>query len=147
MIQVDMFEVQLGASLLLHFTAAEGETVRVLADAGQGPPVSDVHQKLMNAFMTFGDGEQRIDLLVGTHYDADHLDGLIPIIKDTTIAITESWLPPIANDSEQHAFDEPLTNRHFLPNQFYSLSGREVLRRYLDAKRRVCEQLRPSSAW
>src|ERR1700722_5858663 len=112
MIQIDMFEVQLGASLLLQFTATEGETVRVLADAGQGKPVSDVHKKLINEFKTLGDDDRRIDLLMVTHYDADHLDGLIPIINDKTIEITEAWLPPIANDSEPHAFDEALADHH-----------------------------------
>src|ERR1035437_3661491 len=89
MIQVDMFEVQLGASLLLQFHAADGDPVRVLADGGQGPPINDIQKRLTDAFQTFGDGERRIDLLVGTHYDADPLDGLIPIINDPTITIRE----------------------------------------------------------
>jgi hypothetical protein len=38
-IQVDMFEVQLGAALLLQFQTANGKTVRVLADGGRGGPV------------------------------------------------------------------------------------------------------------
>jgi hypothetical protein len=141
-----MFEVQLGASLLLQFTAGDGQTVRVLADAGQGPPyAADVHPKLADAFSTFGGGERRIDLLIGTHYDADHLDGLVPIIEDKSIDITEAWLPPIANDSENHAFDEPLAAGHLLPNQLNSHSRRQILSRYLQAKKRVCEQLTPGA--
>jgi hypothetical protein len=142
MIQVDMFEVQLGASLLLQFKTPEDEIIRVLADAGEGPPI-DVHTKLTDAFKTFGGGDRRIDLLMGTHYDADHLDGLIPIINDKTIAITEAWLPPIANDTETHAFDESPADHQLLPNQLYSSSGRQILRRYLETKNRICEQLRP----
>jgi beta-lactamase superfamily II metal-dependent hydrolase len=144
MIQVDMFEVQLGASILLQFKTENGDTVRVLADAGQGVPhATDVHPKLTEAFASFGNDERRIDLLIGTHYDADHLDGLIPIIKDKTIAITEAWLPPIANDSERHAFDTPLAHGDLFPHQLYSSSDRQVLRRYLETKRRICEQLSP----
>jgi hypothetical protein len=33
-IQVDMFEVQLGAGLLLQFRRPDGRLIRVLADAG-----------------------------------------------------------------------------------------------------------------
>jgi len=143
MIQVDMFEVQLGASLLLQFKARDDESVRVLADAGEGPPVADVHAKLAEALDVFGHGERRIDLLIGTHYDADHLDGLVPIINDRTISITEAWLPPVANDVEPHAFDESLADHHLLANQLYSRIGRQMLRRYLEAKREICARLRP----
>ncbi|HEX3179956.1 MAG TPA: hypothetical protein VHR44_01645 [Beijerinckiaceae bacterium] len=36
-IQVDMFDVQLGAAILLQFRNAHGEVIRVLADAGVDP--------------------------------------------------------------------------------------------------------------
>ena len=137
MIQVDMFEVQLGASLLLQFEAKDGPSIRVLADGGQGPPISDIRQKVSNAFRSFGDGQRRIDLLLGTHYDADHLDGLVPIVDDRTIAIGEAWLPPVANDVEPEAI-------HLLPHQLYSPDGRRILARYLDVKARVCRLLRPA---
>ncbi len=137
MIQVDMFEVQLGASLLLQFQGKDGQSVRVLADGGQGPPRSDIRQKVSNAFGSFGDRERRIDLLLGTHYDADHLDGLVPIIEDRTIAIAEAWLPPVANDVEPDAI-------HLLPHQFYSPDGRRILARYLDVKAHICRLLRPA---
>ncbi len=143
MIQVDMFEVQLGASVLLQFKSPEGRVVRVLADDGHRMPTGDVHLKLTSAFEAFGCNERRIDLLIGTHYDADHLDGFVPIIKDRKILVGEAWLPPVANDTERHAFDESLSDRHLLPNQFYSVAGRQVLLRYLNAKRHVCESLKP----
>jgi hypothetical protein len=145
-IQVDMFEVQMGASLLLQFQTVDGDTVRVLADGGQGLPVSDIHHKLTGAMQAFGDREPRIDLLVGTHYDADHLNGLIPIVKDTNIAITEAWLPPIANDVDAHAVDEALGDHHLLPHQLYSPDGHRILARYLDAKAKICQLLRPVDA-
>src|ERR1019366_9560053 len=44
-------------------------------------------ESLVDAMESFGDGQRRIDLLVGTHYDADHLDGLIPNINDGSIVI------------------------------------------------------------
>jgi hypothetical protein len=140
-IQIDMFEVQLGAAMLLQFQTANGKTVRVLADGGKGGPV-DIHETLLVAMQGFGDGEARIDLLVGTHYDADHLDGLVPIVD--AVAITEAWLPPVANDVEPHAVDEPLRDRHLLANQFYPEDGHRILARYLDAKAQLCQLLRPA---
>ena len=101
-IQIDMFEVQLGAGLLVQFRTCD-QVVRVLADAGvhaSGYPKDHVHRKLTDAFESFdASASRRIDLIVGTHYDADHLDGLVPIIEDPTIEIGEAWLPPVANDN------------------------------------------------
>jgi len=144
MIQVDMFEVQLGAALLLPFRTSQGKVVRVLADAGvktSDYPLNHVHEKLGNAFEEFEDKSRRLDLIIGTHYDADHLDGLVPIIQDAEIEIGEVWLPPVANDSERHAFDEPIAEHHLLARQLYNDRGRQVLSRYLQMKGRVCRQL------
>jgi len=143
-IQIDMFEVQLGAALLLQFRSSHGKIVRVLADAGvkaSDYPVDHVHKKLQKAFEEFGDNSKRLDLIIGTHYDADHLDGLVPIIQDAAIEIGEVWLPPVANDSERHAFDEPIAEHHLLARQFYEDRDRRVLCDYLRMKERVCLQL------
>jgi hypothetical protein len=70
--------------------------VRVLADAGvkaSGYPVDHVHRKLQEVFESFGDPHRGIDLIIGTHYDEDHLRGLVPIIADETVDIGEAWLP------------------------------------------------------
>lgn len=105
-IQVDMFEVHLGAALLLQFILPEGDVVRVLADAGAGGSYSDRHvfEKLFNSDgsltdVWIGDSNPRIDLIVGTHYDADHLKGLPALIEHTGLAIGEVWLPPVQDDS------------------------------------------------
>jgi hypothetical protein len=137
-----MFEVQLGASLLIQFKTRQGRTVRVLADGGQGPPIANIHSKLIDAMQEFDAGQRRIDLLVGTHYDADHLDGLIPIINDTSIAITEAWLPPIANDVDLYPSAESLGDHHLLPNQLYSSDGYRILLPYLNFKLKLCRNLR-----
>lgn len=108
-IQVDMFEVQLGAALLLQFQLEKGQVVRVLADAGvdksSGYPIEHVFNKLFDAGGTpssvwsdFNDSKPKLDLIIGTHYDADHLRGLIPIIKKLDLEIDEIWLPPVQDD-------------------------------------------------
>jgi hypothetical protein len=144
-IQVDMFEVQLGAAILLQFRVERG-VVRVLADAGvsrqTGYPRDHVHAKLGGAFADFGKGEARLDLIIGTHYDEDHLAGLVPIIEDEDIQIGEAWLPPVANDTELHAFDDALEDRHLLANQFAREDGNRKLEEYLQAKEKICGELR-----
>ena len=96
-IQVDMFEVKLGAALLLQFIDGAG-IVRVLADGGvTGYPKEHVRDKLLA--LLGATSPIVIDLMVGTHYDADHLDGLVPIINDHRFSIREaSRLPPVFDD-------------------------------------------------
>ena len=63
--------------MLVQFGTPRGP-VRVLADAGvkaSGYPVDHVHGKLQEAFDSFGDPRRRLDLIIGTHYDEDHLVG------------------------------------------------------------------------
>lgn len=146
MIQIDMFEVQLGASLLLQFHTPDDKTVRVLADGGDGVGRRDVCKRLGEAMTSFGDHRRRIDLLVGTHYDADHLDGLVPIIKDPLFTIKEAWLPPVANDVASHAVDEPLDDHQFLARQLYSDNLHLILSEYLEVKARICQLLRSSES-
>lgn len=144
-IQVDMFEVQLGAALLLQFKTNSGKTIRVLADAGvtaSGYQSDHVHRKLADAFSTFDKKTQRLDLIIGTHYDADHLKGLVPIIEDKKIDIGEAWMPPVANDTVMHAMEESIQDRHLLGHQFAGEEGEQVMRAYLNAKADVCDQLR-----
>lgn len=143
-IQVDMFEVQLGAALLLQFRTDSGKTVRVLADAGisaGGYSPDHVHNKLANAFSAFDEKTRRLDLIIGTHYDEDHLEGLVPIINDTGIEISEAWMPPVANDTETHALEESIQERHLLGHQLAGEAGQTVLNDYLRAKKDVCEEL------
>src|SRR5262249_1874302 len=97
--------------------------------------------KAMGDFDPTNPTNKRIDLVIGTHYEADHLDGMIPIISDPTIEITEAWMPPVANDTDQHALDD-LPESRLLANQFDSEQGMDVLLRYIDSKRIACEELR-----
>ena len=144
-IQIDMFEVQLGAGLLLQFRTPQGRVVRILADAGVGTarnyPADHVHKKLNAAFADFGDSPRRIDLMVGTHYDADHLKGLVPIIEDDTIDITEAWLPPVANDEQRPLSGGPPRSEDLLAHQLRDELGDARLSAYLANKLAVCNVL------
>ena len=126
-IQIDMFEVQLGAAILLQFMIEDGP-VRVLADAGikaSGYEFERVRDRLL-PILDAGGG-RRIDLIIGTHYDEDHLNGLVPVIDDRSITIGEAWMPPIANDTERHALDAMLSDADLLPHQFYREAGERRL--------------------
>lgn len=144
-IQIDMYEVQLGASLLLQFKDKKDCNIKVLADAGiskiKGYTQGHVHTKLLH---TLGDsnGAKRLDLIIGTHYDEDHLNGLIPIIEDQTIEIGEVWLPPVANDTEPRPAGLRVVDNHLLPYQFADENGQSNLKQYLKVKQTICEELK-----
>ncbi len=91
-IQVDMFAVGLGSSVLTQFALKNGGNVTVLADGGMGKgyAADTVKTKLSEALGSFAGERLRIDLVVGTHYDEDHLKGLVPIIQDESIDIRTS---------------------------------------------------------
>lgn len=125
-IQVDTFAVGLGASILVQVALPTGESVTILADGGVGSSHSpdEVHKKLDEAFKAFRgtNGPRRIDLIVGTHYDGDHLKGLLPIVSDKNIEIGEVWLPPVMNEGEE-IHDSPDVARDLAAQFFDDDSG------------------------
>lgn len=125
-IQVDMFEVGLGAALLLQFRLSNGQVVRVLADAGiVGGATDRVMKRLPEALDSF-DKSRRIDLIIGTHYDADHLKGLPDIIRNVDFDFGEAWLPPVMKEDGALAFAD-----NFLVEAMMEGSVAEVLHEHL----------------
>src|SRR5260221_10941864 len=140
-IQVDMFAVGLGAAVLTQF-ALEDSVVTVLADGGMDKkyPARGVLDALSACFTDFQEGRpRRIDLIVGTHYDGDHLKGLLPIVKDETIDIGEVWLPPLKNDTQDIL--GPLEAEDFLAQQLFDDETHGVLFDYLWDKARQIEEV------
>lgn len=146
-IQVDMFAVGLGAAVLTQFLLEDGAKVTILSDGGMetGKPPDTVLRRLPQALDDFlPNGPRRIDLIVGTHYDGDHLKGLLPILEDASIEIGDVWLPPVKNDSEEIL--EAVEAGAFLARQFFDDEGRNVLLAYLFEKARELEELSISRA-
>jgi hypothetical protein len=141
MIQIDMFEVGLGAGLLMQFETDDG-SVRVLADAGvqHGRDPAECWPRVASALRGFGDGPARIDLMIGTHYDADHLEGLVPIIEDESIVIGEAWLPPVADDTQAGVLGMAPSDDQLLALKFIA-PGNDALLAYLREKARRLDAL------
>lgn len=138
-----MFEVQLGSAMLLQFFD-ENEKVSVLADAGvkaSGYSVDHVKQKLPEALGVGNEDPKRIDLIIGTHYDEDHLSGLVPIIEDETYDIGEAWMPPVANDSELRAYNSIPEDNNFLAEQFSQEDGESKYEEYIQTKLTFCQKI------
>lgn len=145
-IQLDMYEVQLGAAVLLQFNN-HGNPVRILADAGihaGGYSRDHVHKKLRGSFQGFNsNAPASIDLLLGSHYDKDHLDGLIDVASDTSIAITEAWLPPVEDDSDSiELVDAEVDAQSYFPlgMKFAGEAGDAEFDRYIQSQRERCEE-------
>jgi hypothetical protein len=146
-IQVDMFDVQLGGALLIQMTDQQGQVVRILGDAGILKSVDKpnrVQKLLPGAFEAFDprpEREKRIDLMVGTHYDEDHLRGLVPVAEDLSIHIAEAWMPPVTDDTVLASPGSTPADDAFLAQEFAQPDGYAQLDRYLEVKRRECDGL------
>ena len=142
-IQIDMFDVQLGSALLIQITSNHEEVVRIVADAGiQSGPRNTVSGKLPGAFSVFGKNSGAspwvIDLLIGTHYDKDHIYGLKSIVDDSRYVITEAWLPPIVNDTRFYADDISIEDA-LLGLQLLSNERQKILKNYLEYHHKLCK--------
>jgi hypothetical protein len=97
-IEIHVFEVQLGAALLLRLEDSGGEPVTILADAGINAATYSQDHVARKLRVILGSGQggtnsRPIDLMIGTHYDQDHLAGMIDVADQFTV--TEAMLPPI----------------------------------------------------
>lgn len=135
-IQVDMFSVGLGAAILVQVRGQDGGVIRILADGGMGHGryvAEGVRDRLPDAMNAFGAApHDRIDLIVGTHYDGDHLKGLVPIAKSST-GIGEVWLPPVKDDSGD-VDGLSSGNSQFLAERLYEDDDGAAFRRFVRAK-------------
>jgi hypothetical protein len=143
-IQLDMYAVGLGASILVQCRRQDGQVVSILADGGMGHggyPRAGVHNRLEDAFQSFEvDRPKRIDLMVGTHYDGDHLKGLVPIAQDDSIELGDVWLPPVKDDTDEIP-GHVSQSEDYLAVKFYEDQDGEQLRRYLELKRQQVQEL------
>lgn len=96
-IELEMFAVGLGSSIYLR-CRSETDEIRILADGGVGHGISETLVERKLSTILDNENADRIDLIIGTHYDEDHLRGLVSVVKHGW-AIGELWLPPILDDT------------------------------------------------
>ncbi len=87
MMRVEMLPAERGDAILVEYGAGDTATGRVLIDGG---PVNSgryegVRQRLASVPVA-ADGRRHFDLLVVTHVDADHIEGVIRLLQDKELA-------------------------------------------------------------
>ena len=87
MICVEMLPAERGDCILIEYGAGTTLTNRVLIDGG--PVNSDLYEGVRNRLLKVpvsSDGRRHFELLVVTHVDTDHIEGVIKILQDTELA-------------------------------------------------------------
>jgi beta-lactamase superfamily II metal-dependent hydrolase len=85
MIRLEMLPAQHGDALLLQYGPGATLRRRVLLDAGPRSAYADVRARLLA--LPTSRGRRRIDLLVVTHVDGDHIEGVIALLQDDELAL------------------------------------------------------------
>lgn len=87
---VEMFPAHEGDCLLVAYGESGGKTHRVLIDGGRG---IRAYKALKARFETLPAEERTLDLLVNTHVDADHIEGVLRLVEDESadIAYEDIW--------------------------------------------------------
>jgi len=129
-IELEMFEVGLGSSIYLRLRRSDGD-LRILADGGVGQGYRLGHVQSKVADLLKHEDASRLDLVIGTHYDEDHLRGLKPIL-DSPIEVGELWLPPVIDDTIEVVGDAMPRDGELLGVRL--AEDQDYLARYLDIK-------------
>jgi len=82
---IDMLPGLEGDCFWIEYGEEGGRTHRVLIDGGRGRQAYDV---LKARFAELPDDEKAFDLLVNTHVDADHIEGLLRLVEDDELDVT-----------------------------------------------------------
>ena len=87
-----------GDSILLEYGAEREVAHRVLVDGGTAASYRDVRTTLLDLPPSF-DGHRHLDLVVITHVDGDHIEGIVKLLQDEDLAlrIGDVWF----NDYQQ----------------------------------------------
>ncbi|MCC0036384.1 MAG: MBL fold metallo-hydrolase [Hoeflea sp.] len=79
---IDMLPAREGDCIWIEY-GDESQTHRILIDGGR----SSAYDTLRQRFDALPDAERELDLLVCTHVDADHIEGLLKLIKDPSLPV------------------------------------------------------------
>jgi beta-lactamase superfamily II metal-dependent hydrolase len=87
MLRLEMLPAEHGDALLLEYGAGTEATHRSLIDGGPGNAYAGVRQRLMQ-IPPAPDGTRHLELLVVSHVDADHIDGVVKMVQDEELALS-----------------------------------------------------------
>ena len=78
---------------------------RILVDGG----TSDTSESVFRCLEDLPVGDRRVDLVVVTHIDADHIDGIVTLLEnDTNLAIDDIWFNGFPHLPEEHEVFGPI---------------------------------------
>ena len=86
MFRVEALPVGSGDALILEWGPSETEVHRMLIDGGVGSTYSTLRERLLRLPMD-AEGRRFIDLLVITHIDNDHIEGIIRALCDRELGL------------------------------------------------------------
>jgi beta-lactamase superfamily II metal-dependent hydrolase len=91
MIRLEMLPANHGDALLLEWGPGTTTRRRMLIDAGPRNAYAGVRERLLR--LPARNGRRRVDLLVVTHVDGDHIEGVIALLQDDELAldVREVW--------------------------------------------------------
>jgi beta-lactamase superfamily II metal-dependent hydrolase len=77
---LEMLPASQGDSLWIEY-GAQADVHRVLIDGGTAPTYDHIRARVLRV----PEGQRRFDLLVVTHVDADHIEGIVLLLQDPTL--------------------------------------------------------------
>jgi hypothetical protein len=81
MLRIEMLPARHGDALLVEYGPDEEVTHRTLIDAGPAAAYRDIRERLA-AIPAGSDGRRQLELLVVTHVDGDHIEGVVKLVQD-----------------------------------------------------------------
>ena len=96
MLKIKILPANCGDCILVSFDDGENIIKNILIDGGVGAVYDDV---LKDEIVNIKNEKQKIDLLIVTHTDDDHINGIIKFIEDDTLndCIKEVWFNSWSN--------------------------------------------------
>ena len=90
-LELNCLSVSCGDSIILRFLGNDSIYHNILMDGGY---IKTYRRVLQPEIEKIIDREEKIDLLIGTHYDGDHIGGLVSLVNDRHIdlaATVKTW--------------------------------------------------------
>ncbi|MDQ3897121.1 MAG: hypothetical protein M3326_07740 [Actinomycetota bacterium] len=87
MLRLEMLPAEHGDALLLEYGKGTEVTHRTLVDGGPENAYAGVRRRLLE-IPPAADGMRHLELLVVSHVDADHIDGVVKMLQDDDLALS-----------------------------------------------------------